>query len=96
MTEKIIGYINSYAPLLLMLVFMFIDRYGFGSIFSSFRKDITASFNVTKLTASIDALKAELASTLQENNDIREELIKIREQLQKVKGAKNEQRNKAV
>lgn len=96
MTEQIVGYINDYAPLVLMLVFMFIDRFGFGNIFSAFRKDIVSSFNVTKLTDSINALKAELASSLQENNDIREELTKIREQLAKVKGAKNEQRNKAV
>ena len=81
-----------------MLVMMFIDRFGFGSLFSAFRKDVTASFNVKDLTKSIDDLKDELRSALAENEEIRKELKEIREALSKVKGrrSKNEQLDERV
>lgn len=97
MTEKIVGYINDYLPLILWIVFMFIDRYGFGGMFTSFRKDITEAFNTKKLTSEITSLKDELRSALEENGEIRKELKEIREALTKVKGArKHEQADKGV
>lgn len=88
MIDTIMEYIKDYAPVVLMLVMMFIDRFGFGTTFSAFRRDVTEAFNVKKLTQAIDDLKGELRSSLAENEDIRKELTTIREALYKVKGGK--------
>ena len=88
MIDTIMQYVRDYAPCVLMLVFMFIDRFGFGNIFSAFRKDITDAFNVSSLTAQIKDLEGELRSVLDENEEIRGELKAIREVLQRVKGGK--------
>lgn len=88
MTDTIMQYVRDYAPVVLMLVMMFIDRFGFGSVFSAFRKDVTDAFNVKSLTEALTDLRGELKSVLSENNELREELVKIREKLDKVKGGK--------
>lgn len=88
MIDTIMEYIKDYAPVVLMLVMMFIDRFGFGNLFSAFRRNVTEAFNVKKLTQAIDDLKGELRSALSENEDIRKELTTIREALTKVKGGK--------
>ena len=88
MIDTIMEYIKDYAPVVLMLVMMFIDRFGFGTTFSAFRRDVTEAFNVKKLTQAIDDLKGELRSVLDENEEIRGELKRIREGLEKVKGGK--------
>ena len=88
MIDTIMEYIKDYAPVVLMLVMMFIDRFGFGTTFSAFRRDVTEAFNVKRLTQAIDDLKGELRSALSENEDIRKELTTIREALTKVKGGK--------
>ena len=88
MIDTIMEYVKDYAPVVLMLVMMFIDRFGFGSLFSAFRKDVTEAFNVKKLTQAIDDLKGELRSVLDENEELRGDLKRIREGLEKVRGGK--------
>ena len=88
MPENIMQYIIDYAPVVLMLVMMFIDRFGFGNLFSSFRKDITESFNVKELGKEIESLRDEICSVLDENKDLRDQLVEITEALQRVKGTK--------
>lgn len=88
MIDTICEYIIAYAPVVLMLIMMFIDRFGFGSVFSAFRKDITDAFNVKTLTAQIKDMEGEIRSMLAENEELRKELKAIREAIQKVKGGK--------
>ena len=88
MIDTIMEYVKDYAPVVLMLVMLFIDRFGFGSLFSAFRKDVTAAFNVKKLTQAIEDLKGELRSVLDENEELRGDLKRIREGLEKVRGGK--------
>lgn len=95
MIDTILEYVADYLPALLMLVMMFIDRFGFGNLFSAFRKDVLDAFNVKTITASIDKLRDDLKSVLAENEELRKEIIEVKEALRKVKGGKrkNEQRD---
>lgn len=87
MKEQIVQYITDYAPVLLMLVMCFIDRFGFGNTFSSFRKEITDSLNLKKLKNDFDQLQGDLRSTLDELKDCKSAMIKMEEALTKIKGA---------
>ena len=88
MKETILQYVREYAPMVLMLIMIFIDKYGFGSSFTSFRKDITDSFDVRKLTGAIESLRAELRANSEELEDIKEEIKREREVLSKIRGGK--------
>ena len=88
MKEQIVQYITDYAPVLLMLVMCFIDRFGFGNTFSSFRKEITDSLNLKKLKNDFDQLQGDLRSTLDELKDCKSAMIKMEEALTKIKGAR--------
>lgn len=88
MKEQIVQYITDYAPVLLMLVMCFIDRFGFGNTFSSFRKEITDSLNLKKLKKDFDQLQGDLRSTLDELKDCKSAMIKMEEALTKIKGAR--------
>lgn len=88
MKEQIVQYITDYAPVLLMLVMCFIDRFGFGNTFSSFRKEITESLNLKKLKKDFDQLQGDLRSTLDELKDCKSAMIKMEEALTKIKGAR--------
>lgn len=88
MKEQIIQYITDYAPVALMLVMCFIDRFGFGSTFSSFRKEITDSLNLKKLKKDFDQIQGDLRSTLDELKDCKSAMIKMEESLTKIKGAR--------
>ncbi len=88
MKDQIVQWVTEYAPVLLMLVMCFIDRFGFGNTFSSFRKDITDNLNLKKLKKDFDQLQGDLRSTLDELKDCKSAMIKMEEALTKVKGAR--------
>ena len=88
MKDQIVQWVTDYAPVVLMLIMCFIDRFGFGSTFSSFRKDITDNLNLKKLKKDFDKLQGDLRSTLDELKDCKSAMIKMEEALTKVKGAR--------
>ena len=88
MKDTIMQYLNDYIPVLLMLVMMFIDKFGFGNLFSAFRKDITASFDTKNLVSTIEDIKGELRSVTEELKEVKEEIKREREILERVKGGR--------
>lgn len=96
MRDQILEWIRQYAPVVIMLVMCFIDRFGFGNVFSSFRKDITDALNVKELKSEFSSIKSELRSVTNELKESKAELAAVSSQLQKVKRGKNEQQNKGI
>ena len=88
MKDQILQWVTDYAPVVLMLIMCFIDRFGFGSTFSSFRKEITDNLNLKKLKKDVDKIQVDLRSTLDELKECKSAMIKMEEALTKVKGAR--------
>ena len=77
-----------YAPVALFLVMMFIDKFGFGKMFSSFRKDISDAFDIRSLSSDLLKMKSEMGSVISELKEVREEIKKARDAIRKIKGGK--------
>ena len=77
-----------YAPVALFLVMMFIDKFGFGKMFSNFGKDIKDIFDVQKISEELTKIKGELGSVISELQEVRREIRREREVLQRVRGGK--------
>lgn len=88
MKETILQIVQDYAPVFLVFVMMVIDKIGFGGIFSRFRSDITASFDLNKLTKELERVKGDMLATYDELKDVREEIRKAREAITRVKEGK--------
>ena len=88
MKETILQVVIDYAPTVLVFVMMFIDKFGFGNIFSKFRSDITNAFDVKKISKEFEEIHGDLCANASEMKEIREELHALREELSRIKGAK--------
>lgn len=88
MKETILQYVREYAPTFIMLVMMFIFKFGFGKNFTAFRNDVTNAFNVKNLTGEMNELKNDLLCLIDENRELREEIKDLTEEISKVKGKK--------
>lgn len=88
MKETIVQYLTDYAPVLLMLVMCFIDRFGFGSQFSTFKNEVNAAINLKKLKKEFEQIQGDLRSTLDELKDCKSAMVQLEEALSRVKGAK--------
>ena len=88
MKDTILQVVRDYAPALLMFVMMFIDKFGFGNIFSKFRSDITNAFDVKKISKEFEDIHGDLCANASEMKEMREELHALREEISRVKGAK--------
>lgn len=90
MKEQILQWVTDYAPVVLMLVMCFIDRFGFGNTFSDFRKEITDSLNLKKLKKDFEQLQGDLRSVYDELKETKDELKKAAEGLKRVKGERKQ------
>ena len=88
MKEIVLQYIRDYAPMVMMAIMMFIDRFGFGKTFSTFRSDLTKAISIDNLKSTLNQLEEQRRAEMDELREIREELKKAREVIERVKGAK--------
>ena len=88
MKEKIVQIVIDYAPVVLMFIMCFIDRFGFGSQFLNFKNEVNAAINLKKLKKEFEEIKGDLRSTLDELKDCKSAMVQLEESLSRVKGAK--------
>ena len=88
MKETILQYVREYAPTVIMLVMMFIFKFGFGKNFDTFRSDVTSAFNVKNLTGEINDLKSDLLILIDENRELQEEINALTAEITKIKKKK--------
>lgn len=88
MKEQILQWVTDYAPVVLMLIMCFIDRFGFGSQFLNFKNEVNAAINLKKVKKEFEEIKGDLQSTLDELKDCKSAMIRLEESMSRVKGAK--------
>ena len=88
MKETALQYVREYAPIVLFMIVMFIDRFGFGTSFSAFRNDIKKSFDLARLKKEIQDVRDDLRSVTDELREIKQEIKKEREAITRIRGSK--------
>lgn len=85
MKDVIIQYVVDYIPVILMLVMMFIDRYGFGNLFHDFRNKIISDLNAKKMIEEFESMKAAFRAVMDENQAMREEIQKLNQSISRIR-----------
>ena len=88
MKEQILQWVRDYAPVVLMFIMCFIDRFGFISQFLTFKNEVNAAINLKKLKKEFEEIKGDLRSTIDELKDCKSAMVQLEESLSRVKGAK--------
>lgn len=88
MKETIIQYVNQYLPALFELLLGSILAFGMKKITDSFESKIGSQINAEKLAGELKKTRDELRSVTEELKDCTSAMIRLEENISRIKGAK--------